>query len=79
MRGRIRAVLSDAEFEIEDHREHPLYDCVRWVALAGPDVAGFASAWFRRPGTPDSAAHAPHIDAGGAVRAEARRQGQARC
>ncbi len=69
------AVLSDAEFEIEERREHPLYDCVRWVALTGQDVAGSASAWFRRPGTPDSAAHAPHIDAGAAVRAEFRRQG----
>lgn len=69
------AVLSDAEFEIEERRDHPLYDCVRWVALAGMDVAGFASAFFRRPGGPNSAAHAPHIDAGGAVRAEARRRG----
>ena len=69
------AVLSDAEFEIEERRDHPLYDCVRWVALTGMDVAGFASAFFRRPGGADSAAHAPHIDAGGAVRAEARRQG----
>ena len=69
------AVLSDAEFEIEERRDHPLYDCVRWVALAGQDVAGSASALFRRPGSPDSAAYAPHIDAGAAVRAEFRRQG----
>ena len=68
-------VLSDAEFEAEERREHPLYACVHWVALAGQDVAGSASAWFRRPGTPDSAAYAPHIDAGAAVRAEFRRQG----
>ena len=67
-------VLSDAEFEIEERPDHHLFDCVRWVALTGQDVAGFASAFFRRPGTPDSAAHAPHIDAGAAVRAEARRQ-----
>jgi GNAT superfamily N-acetyltransferase len=69
------AVLSDAEFEIEERRDHPLYDCVRWVAIAGQDVAGFASAFFRRPGSPNSAAHAPHIDAGAAVRAESRRKG----
>jgi GNAT superfamily N-acetyltransferase len=68
-------VLGDAEFETGWRRPDPLHESVHWVALAGKDVTGFASAWFRRVGTPDAAAHAPHLFVGGAVRAEARRQG----
>jgi GNAT superfamily N-acetyltransferase len=67
--------LSDAEVEFELRRADPLHDTMRWVAVAGQEVIGSARASFRRPGTPDAAAHAPHLYAGGAVRAEARRQG----
>ncbi len=68
-------VLSDAEFEADARLPDPLHESVRWVTLAGDHVAGFASVWFRKAGTLDAAAHAQHLFAGGAVHAEARRQG----
>lgn len=68
-------ILSDAETEIEMCRVHPLHDCSRWLALSDGEVIGFASASFRRPGTPDAAEHAPFLFAGGEVRLEARRRG----
>jgi GNAT superfamily N-acetyltransferase len=67
--------LSDAEFETDARRPDPLHECVRWVALEGQEVIGFAVAFFRRPGTRDAAAHAPHLYASGAMRAEARWRG----
>ncbi len=68
--------LSDAECEREMMREaNPPEDCVRWAAQAGQEVIGFAQACFRKPGVVDADAHAPHLSAGGMVRAEARRQG----
>ena len=68
-------LLSDAETEIEMRRIHLLHDCSRWLALSESEVIGFASAGFRRPGSPDAAEHAPFLFAGGEVRAEARRRG----
>ena len=52
-------VLSDAETEIEMRRADPLHDCLRWLAFSEGEVIGFASAFFRKPGTPDAAEHAP--------------------
>jgi len=68
-------ILSDAETEIEMRRIDPLDDCLRWLAFSEGKVIGFASAFFRRPGTADAAEHAPFLFAGGRVRAEARRRG----
>ena len=68
-------VLSDAETEIEMRRADPLHDCLRWLAHSEGGVIGFASAFFRKPGTPDAAEHAPFLFARGRVRAEARRRG----
>ena len=68
-------VLSDAETEFEMQEADPLFECRRWVAIARPEVIGHARAVFRRPGTPNAAEQAPYLFGGGAVRAEARRQG----
>ena len=65
-------VLSDAETEIEMRRADPFHDCLRWLAHSEGGVIGFASAFFRKPGTPDAAEHAPFLFARGRVRAEAR-------
>jgi GNAT superfamily N-acetyltransferase len=68
-------VLSDAEIEIEIRRALPLFDRRLWLALSGPEVIGSASAFFRRPGTPNADEHAPFLSGGLAVRAEERRRG----
>lgn len=68
-------VLSDAETEIEMRRNDPLHDCSRWLALSEGEVIGFAGVFFRKPGTPGAAEHAPFLFAGASVRSEARRRG----
>jgi hypothetical protein len=54
-------VLSDAETEIEMRRAYPLHDCLRWLDHFESGVIGFASAFFRKRGTPDAAEHAPFL------------------
>ncbi len=68
-------VLSNEETQIEMLRPDPLRDVRRWVAVIGEEIIGFARASLRCPETPNAAEHAPHLHAGGAVRAEARRLG----
>lgn len=68
-------VLSDEETRIELLRPVPLRDVRRWVAVMGDEIIGSAHASFRHPAAPNAAEHAPHVQAGGAVRAAARRQG----
>jgi GNAT superfamily N-acetyltransferase len=68
-------ILGDAERETAMREAEPFMERLRWVALAGQEIAGFAGAGYRKPGTPDADAHAPYLFADGAVSAESRRQG----
>jgi GNAT superfamily N-acetyltransferase len=68
-------VLSDEEWEFEMRRADPLWEARHWLALDGPDVAGFAGAWFRRAGSPNAEEHARHLKCSGDVAATTRRKG----
>jgi GNAT superfamily N-acetyltransferase len=68
-------VLSDEEYVYEIRRTDPLWESRRWLALDGPDVIGFADAWFRRAGTPNAEEFARYLKCYGDVVATARRKG----
>jgi GNAT superfamily N-acetyltransferase len=68
-------IWSDAECELEMRRANPLWEVRRWLAVDGPDVVGFAGAWFRRAGTPHSEDHARFLSCHGDVSAALRRKG----
>ncbi|MBJ7532744.1 hypothetical protein JDN40_01225 [Rhodomicrobium vannielii ATCC 17100] len=54
-------MLSDVETEIEMRRDASLDDCLRWLAFSAGEVVGFASVFFRKPGTADAAEHGLQI------------------
>jgi GNAT superfamily N-acetyltransferase len=68
-------VLSDADCEYEMRRADPLWDARQWLVLDRTGALGFASAWFRRPGTPNAAEHTRFLKCHGSVLASARRKG----
>jgi GNAT superfamily N-acetyltransferase len=68
-------ILSDAECELEMRQADHLWDNRHWLALDRADAVGFASAWFRRAGTPHAEEHARFLKCYGDVAATARRKG----
>lgn len=68
-------ILTDAECELEMRRADPLWDSRHWLALDRADAVGFASAWFRRAGTPYVQEHARFLKCYGDVAATVRRKG----
>lgn len=66
---------TDADFEQAARRLMPFHDAWRFLAFDGGVLAGNMMLWTRRPGSPNSEAFAPHLDAWLGVLGVHRRRG----
>jgi GNAT superfamily N-acetyltransferase len=65
----------DADFEADVRRDWPLWESRRLMAWRDGSVVGNCGHSFRRPGSPDFAAHAAYVNVWGGVLRPFRRQG----
>jgi GNAT superfamily N-acetyltransferase len=68
-------LISDAESEIEEKKQSPLWDHRWWVAMSGEQMLGSCGFGFRRPQAEHAADHARYLGGGIGVLAAHRRRG----
>jgi GNAT superfamily N-acetyltransferase len=68
-------VCTDGKWEEGMRQTDAFWDVRHWLALEGPDVAGYVRVSFRRAGSPNAEEHARFLGCSGTVVAHARRRG----